>query len=161
MPFCYPSQNGSSDRHGWRECSNCRSRLLPADKRDLSHGGRVPARSILGVGFRESSRQVAIRMAKERLKRRIAEALAGPSVRDELQRVLRDDASRPDPIGAADPLPAILDNVKDPIVTVSRDGVVLGANAAATRVLAVTVDAVVGRALSEFIPQLAPAGPAL
>ncbi len=58
-------------------------------------------------------------------------------------------------------MPAILDNVKDPIVTVSRDGVVLGANAAATRVLAVTVDAVVGRALSEFIPQLAPAGPAL
>jgi len=100
-------------------------------------------------------------MAKERLRRRIAEALAGPSVRDELQRVLRDDASRPDRAGAADPLPAILDNVKDPIVTVSRDGVVLGANAAAARVLAATVDAVVGRALGEFIPQLAPAGPAL
>ena len=100
-------------------------------------------------------------MAKDRLRRRIAEALAGPSVRDDLQRILRDDASRPGPGSAADPLPAILDNVKDPIVTVSRDGVVLGANAAAARVLAVTVDAVVGRALSDFIPQLAPAGAAL
>jgi len=100
-------------------------------------------------------------MAKERLRRRIAEALAGPSVRDELQRILRDDASRQGRAGAVDPLPAILDNVKDPIVTVSRDGVVLGANAAAARVLAVTADAVVGRTLSEFIPQLAPAGPAL
>ena len=100
-------------------------------------------------------------MAKERLRRRIAEALAGPSVRDELQRILREDASRPAATGAVDPLPAILDNVKDPIVTVSRDGIVLGANAAAARVLAATVDNVVGRALSEFIPQLAPAGPAL
>jgi diguanylate cyclase (GGDEF)-like protein/PAS domain S-box-containing protein len=100
-------------------------------------------------------------MAKERLKRRIAEALAGPSVRDELQRILRDDTARVGPTDAADPLPAILDNVKDPIVTVSRDGVVLGANAAAARVLAATVDAVVGRTLSEFIPELAPAGPAL
>jgi len=100
-------------------------------------------------------------MAKERLRRRIAEALAGPSVRDELQRILRDDAARPGGPWRGRPLPAILDNVKDPIVTVSRDGVVLGANAAAARVLAVAVDAVVGRTLSEFIPQLAPAGPAL
>ena len=100
-------------------------------------------------------------MAKERLRRRIAEALAGSSVRDDLRRVLRDDAALPDRTGVAESLPAILDNVKDPIVTVSRDGIVLGANTAATRVLAVTVDAVVGRALGEFIPQLAPAGPAL
>ncbi|MEO8464081.1 MAG: EAL domain-containing protein [Gammaproteobacteria bacterium] len=100
-------------------------------------------------------------MAKERLRRRIAEALAGPSVRDDLQRVLRDHASGPGYAHGADRLPAILDNVKDPIVTVGRDGIVLGANAAAARVLAVGVEAVVGRALSEFIPQLAPAGPAL
>jgi len=100
-------------------------------------------------------------MAKERLRRRIAEALAGPSARDQLQRILRDDASRWGRAGTADPLPAILDNVKDPIVTVSRDGIVLGANAAAARVLAAPVDVVVGRSLSEFIPQLAPVGPAL
>ncbi|HVY64796.1 MAG TPA: EAL domain-containing protein [Gammaproteobacteria bacterium] len=100
-------------------------------------------------------------MAKDRLRRRIAEALAGPSVRDDLQRILRDDALRPDRHGAPVALPTILDSVRDPIITVDRDGIVLGANAAAARVLAATMDAIEGRALGDFMPQLAPAGPAL
>jgi diguanylate cyclase (GGDEF)-like protein/PAS domain S-box-containing protein len=100
-------------------------------------------------------------MAKERLKRRIAEALAGPSARDDLKRILRDDAWRSLPAPSAGPLPAILDNVKDPIVTATRDGIVLAANAAAARVLGAAVDVLAGRELGEFIPGLVPAGPAL
>ncbi len=101
-------------------------------------------------------------MARDRLKSKIAQALAGPSARDALQRILRDDAARPDgdaltPVALA----AILDNVKDPIVTLSREGVVLGGNLAVARVLATPVEALVGRSIVQFIPQLAPPGPGL
>ena len=99
-------------------------------------------------------------MARDRLKRRIAKALAGPSARDDLWRILSDDdTSAETPPTAA--LNAILDNVKDPIVTVGLDGFVLEANGAAARVLAASVDELVGRDIADFIPQLAPAGPAL
>ena len=60
-------------------------------------------------------------MAKDRLKRRIAEALAGASVRDELQRLLAShEAPQQDEPRAV--LHPILDNVKDPILTVDPDG---------------------------------------
>jgi hypothetical protein len=62
-------------------------------------------------------------MAKDRLKRRIAEALAGPSVRDELKRILAVQESPKAPV-AHTALHPILDNVKDPIVTVGPDGIV-------------------------------------
>ena len=57
-------------------------------------------------------------MAKDRLKRRIAEALAGPSVRDELCRILASDDRRRPPRRRRVALHPILDNVKDPILTV-------------------------------------------
>ena len=73
-------------------------------------------------------------MAKDRLKRRIAEALQGSSVRDALKLILAgDDEARPDAgHGAAH---SILDDVKDPILTVAADGIVHEANAAAVRLL--------------------------
>jgi diguanylate cyclase (GGDEF)-like protein/PAS domain S-box-containing protein len=100
-------------------------------------------------------------MARDRLKRRIAEALAGPSVRDDLWRALSDDGTLPVETPAALALNAILDNVKDPIITVGLDGHVLGANGAAARLLAASITELVGRDIADFIPQLAPAGPAL
>ena len=100
-------------------------------------------------------------MAKDRLKRRIAEALAGSSVRDDLWRILATAVATPVESAAAFALHAILDNVKDPIITVGLDGYVLGANGAAARVLAANVNDLIGRDIADFIPQLAPAGPAL
>ena len=105
-------------------------------------------------------------MAKDRLKRRIAEALAEPAARDSLWRALNhcyDEASEPGSIGesASASVHAILDNVKDPIMTVDRDGIVLSANPAAGRVFASDTAAMLGRAIGAFLPALKPAGPAL
>jgi diguanylate cyclase (GGDEF)-like protein/PAS domain S-box-containing protein len=103
-------------------------------------------------------------MAKDRLKRRIAEALAGPTARDSLWRVLSHDDHGVDVTLGDDahpPLHAILDNVKDPIITVDPGGRVLGANTAAARVFASTASELLDREVEALIPQLAPAGPAL
>jgi len=99
-------------------------------------------------------------MAKDRLKRRIAEALQGSSVRDELQLILagHDTATRHD---APTVLPAILDNVKDPILGVAPDGIVQEANAAAARLLEAAALDIVGQDIARFFPQLVPARPAL
>jgi diguanylate cyclase (GGDEF)-like protein/PAS domain S-box-containing protein len=102
-------------------------------------------------------------MATDRLRRSIAEALASPSARDSLRHVLSSCDE-----GAADALPgtpthlnSILDNVKDPIVTVDRGGDVLAANAAAARLFGASAARLAGENITTFIPQLAPAGPAL
>ena len=95
-------------------------------------------------------------MAKDRLKRRIAEALQGSSVRDELQLILagHDSSPRHDPPAV---LPAIFDNVKDPILGVAPDGIVQEANAAAARLLEAAVADIVGQDIARFLPQLVPA----
>jgi diguanylate cyclase (GGDEF)-like protein/PAS domain S-box-containing protein len=99
-------------------------------------------------------------MAKDRLKRRIAEALTGSSVRNDLARIL---ANHEPPNGeerhAA--LHPILDTVKDPILTVGPDGLVQDANAAAVRLLDAPIDDIVGHDVARFIPQLTPARPTL
>jgi diguanylate cyclase (GGDEF)-like protein/PAS domain S-box-containing protein len=103
-------------------------------------------------------------MAKDRLKRKIAEALAGPTARDSLWQILsRDDhgAELAPSDDALPPLHAILDNVKDPIITVEPGGRVLGANIAAARVFATTPSELLSLDVAELIPQLAPPGPAL
>jgi diguanylate cyclase (GGDEF)-like protein/PAS domain S-box-containing protein len=103
-------------------------------------------------------------MATDRLRRKIAEALAGPTARDSLWRVLSHDEPREEPAPADDgqgPLHTILDNVKDPIVTVDRDGTVLGANAASGRLFATTAAELLGREIATLIPSLAPAALAL
>jgi diguanylate cyclase (GGDEF)-like protein/PAS domain S-box-containing protein len=99
-------------------------------------------------------------MAKDRLKRKIADALRGSSVRDELVHILlghepqqRDDAQAV--------LHSILDNVKDPIMSVGLDGIVQEANPAAARLLAATVEDIVGADVAQFIPQLKDARPTL
>ena len=62
-------------------------------------------------------------MAKDRLKRRIAEALAGPAPRDTLWRILsRDDEAEPTDLADATSLHSLLENVKDPILTLDADG---------------------------------------
>ncbi len=99
-------------------------------------------------------------MAKDRLKRRIAEALEGPSVRDELWRILTSDEP-PDPPETPVVLHPILDNVKDPILTVDLDGIIEEANAAAARLLDTKVERLVGHEIGEFFPQLQPARPTL
>jgi diguanylate cyclase (GGDEF)-like protein/PAS domain S-box-containing protein len=99
-------------------------------------------------------------MAKDRLKRKIAEALAGPSARDSLWRVLCADDPVEEHAPENDtpvPVHAILDNVKDPIITVDREGRVLGTNTAAARVFATTAPELLGRAITDLIPGLAPA----
>jgi len=103
-------------------------------------------------------------MAKDRLKRKIAEALAGPTARDSLWRVLSgeddaDELARDDDAGT--PLHAILDNVKDPIITVDCDGRVLGANTAAGRVFATTASQLQGRDVAELVPELVPTAASL
>jgi diguanylate cyclase (GGDEF)-like protein/PAS domain S-box-containing protein len=101
-------------------------------------------------------------MAKERFRRSIAAALASPSARDSLLQVLAQYEHAPDaPNAAALPVQSILDNVKDPIVTVSPDGRVLAANAAAGRLFAATPAELIGGDVSALIPQLKPARPAL
>jgi diguanylate cyclase (GGDEF)-like protein/PAS domain S-box-containing protein len=99
-------------------------------------------------------------MAKDRLKRSIAEALAGPSARAELWRILTSDEV-PGPSEAPPVLHPILDNVKDPILTVGLDGLVQEANAAAARLLEASVETIVGYDVARFIPQLVPARPTL
>src|SRR5688572_14191486 len=95
-------------------------------------------------------------MAKDRLKRRIAEALAGTAARDELKRLLAGD---PEPTGADKSvvLHPVLDNVKDPILAVDFDGIVQAANAAASRLLAASAADLVGCDVERFIPSLKPA----
>jgi diguanylate cyclase (GGDEF)-like protein/PAS domain S-box-containing protein len=101
-------------------------------------------------------------MAKERFRRSIAAALAGPSARDSLLTVLAGYDDVPESPGPAGPsLHAILDNVKDPIVTVGADGRVLGANTSAGRLFAAMPADLIGRDIAALIPQLAPAQPAL
>jgi PAS domain S-box-containing protein len=99
-------------------------------------------------------------MAKDRLKRRIAEALQGSSVRDALKLILAgDDEARPD---AGHGVPhSILDDVKDPILTVAEDGIVQEANAAAARLLSAPVTDIVGQDVARFLPALMPALPTL
>jgi diguanylate cyclase (GGDEF)-like protein/PAS domain S-box-containing protein len=99
-------------------------------------------------------------MAKDRLKRRIAEALTGGSVRDDLVRILasHEAPQQREPHAALHP---ILDNVKDPILTVSPEGIVQEANAAAARLLDAPVEDIVGYDIARFIPQLVPARPTL
>jgi PAS domain S-box-containing protein len=99
-------------------------------------------------------------MAKDRLKRRIAEALQGSSVRDELKQILagQDEVRRDSLHGVLHP---ILDNVKDPILSVAADGIVQQANAAAARLLDAAVEDIVGQDVARFIPTLVPARPAL
>jgi diguanylate cyclase (GGDEF)-like protein/PAS domain S-box-containing protein len=95
-------------------------------------------------------------MAKDRLKRRIAEALAGPSPRDTLWRLLNHggepELSDPD---AATSLHSLLENVKDPILTLDAGGLVLGVNAAAGRVFAAGAAELVGCDVARLIPELA------
>src|SRR5262245_14372166 len=101
-------------------------------------------------------------MAKDRFRRSIAAALAGPSARDSLLQVLADYDDALEPARAAGPsLHAILDNVKDPIVTVGADGRVLGANVSAGRLFATAPAELVGGDIAALIPQLTPARPAL
>ncbi len=101
-------------------------------------------------------------MAKDRLKRKIAEALAGPTARDSLWDILnRDEDAEDSELRDGAPLHAILDNVKEPIITVNGDGRVLAANTAAARVFAATAAELVGREVAELIPELVPAAQAL
>ena len=72
-------------------------------------------------------------MAKDRLKRRIAEALQGSSIRDELKLILGGDGATRQPHDSL--LHPILDNVKDPILSVALDGIVQEANAESRRLL--------------------------
>jgi diguanylate cyclase (GGDEF)-like protein/PAS domain S-box-containing protein len=99
-------------------------------------------------------------MATDRLRRRIAAALAGADGRDALRRVLQHcDVDPADPFTA--PLYAILDNVKDPILTVAPDGLVLTANPAALRVFAADPIGLVGADIVALVPEWQPPGPAL
>ncbi|HXS80309.1 MAG TPA: PAS domain S-box protein, partial [Gammaproteobacteria bacterium] len=98
-------------------------------------------------------------MAKDRLKRRIAEALLGSSVRDELRLILGGDELGSTAAHAV--LHPILENVKDPILAVAADGIVQEANSAAARLLDAAVEDIVGRDVARFIPTLVPAPPVL
>jgi diguanylate cyclase (GGDEF)-like protein/PAS domain S-box-containing protein len=100
-------------------------------------------------------------MAKDRLKRRIAAALTGPSVRDALVRILGGDGAPEPAAPALGKLDSILDNVKDPILRVGLDGLVQGANAAAARLLGTRAEEMVGSDVANFIPRLKPARAAL
>ena len=71
-----------------------------------------------------------------------------------------DDAEEAEPRDGA-PLHAILDNVKDPIVTVDGHGRLLGANTAAARVFAAAAAELLGREVAELIPELVPAAQTL
>jgi diguanylate cyclase (GGDEF)-like protein/PAS domain S-box-containing protein len=94
-------------------------------------------------------------MAKDRLKRRIAAALTGSSVRDDLREILAGhEPAAPESHAVLHP---ILDNVKDPILMVGPDGTVQDANAAAARLLEVPSSDIVGADVARFIPRLAPA----
>jgi len=94
-------------------------------------------------------------MAKDRLKRRIAEALQGSSVRDELKGILAGHQATT--LRDTHVLHPILDSVKDPILSLAPDGTVQDANAAAARLLDAPVDDLVGQNVARFIPTLVPA----
>jgi diguanylate cyclase (GGDEF)-like protein/PAS domain S-box-containing protein len=99
-------------------------------------------------------------MAKDRLKRRIAAALQGSSVRDELKVILAGhDPTKPQDATAV--LHSILENVKDPILSVAADGIVQDANTAAGRLFGASVADIVGQDVARFLPKLAPARPTL
>jgi diguanylate cyclase (GGDEF)-like protein/PAS domain S-box-containing protein len=100
-------------------------------------------------------------VATERLRQRIAAALADPRRREALRAVLRSPeveggVSRSGP-GSRIALHAILDHVKEPIITVDAAGVVLAANPAANRVFAATPIELLGESIATLIPSLAPA----
>src|SRR6516164_5066330 len=103
-------------------------------------------------------------MAKDRLKSRIAEALAEPSPRDSLQRLLNHDGSVAPQFGPDDEatsLQAILENVKDPILALDAGGAVLSANAAANRVFAATAAELADRNIEELIVDFGASGQTL
>ena len=86
-------------------------------------------------------------MAKDRLRRRIAAALADPSGRDSLKRILAQCGVNLDGDGeSAFPaaLHAILDMVRDPIITIDHAGIVLSCNSAAARVLSAAPAEILG-----------------
>ncbi len=100
----------------------------------------------------------------DRLKRRIAEALAGPEPRDGLQRIFDDcdaEAGASSPTAATTSLHTLLDNVKDPILTVDPGGNVHSVNPAAARVFAATPLEMLGREIAAFVPALAHGAPTL
>jgi diguanylate cyclase (GGDEF)-like protein/PAS domain S-box-containing protein len=92
-------------------------------------------------------------MAKDRLKSRIAEALAQPSPRESLRRLLSREGA-PEPDDEAGSLHAILENVKDPILTLDSHGAVLSANAAANRVFGAAGAELVASGIEQLIPDL-------
>ncbi len=103
-------------------------------------------------------------MSKDRLKSRIAEALAEPSPRDSLRRLLSRHGETPQDVAQDEPstsVHAILENVKDPILTVDEGGAVLSANAAAGRVFAATAAELAERSVEQLIPDLAASGQTL
>jgi diguanylate cyclase (GGDEF)-like protein/PAS domain S-box-containing protein len=100
-------------------------------------------------------------MARDRLKSRIAEALAQPSPRDSLRRLLSHDEGAgldSEADDEATSLHAILENVKDPILTLDAGGAVLSANAAANRVFAATEAELAARNVEQLIPDLGASG---
>jgi len=103
-------------------------------------------------------------MSKDRLKSRIADALAEPSPRDSLQRLLSRDGQTAQDDAQNEPLTslqAILENVKDPILTLDEHGAVLSANTAAGRVFAATAAELARRSVAQLIPDLALSGQTL
>ena len=59
------------------------------------------------------------------------------------------------------PIKAILDNVKDAILTVDRQGKLLSINVAAARIFAAVPDQLIGRPIEEVVPSLEPNGATL
>ena len=103
-------------------------------------------------------------MANDRLKSRIAEALAEPSPRDSLRRALSHDAGTAQDLETDDEatsLHAILQNVKDPILTLDAGGAVRSSNAAANRVFAATAAELAARNIEQLIPDLGASGQTL
>jgi diguanylate cyclase (GGDEF)-like protein/PAS domain S-box-containing protein len=106
----------------------------------------------------------SITMAKDRLKRSIAEALAEPSPRDALRRLLSRESGPGEDSGEqelATSLHAILENVKEPILTLDAGGAVLAANAAASRIFAASAANLAARTIDQLIPDLAATGETL
>jgi diguanylate cyclase (GGDEF)-like protein/PAS domain S-box-containing protein len=98
-------------------------------------------------------------MASDRLRRRIAAALAGPEPRAQLLGALRHDVSlEPGEALASTSLHAVLDNLKDPILIVTPAGTVLGANLSAARIFCTTAEALCGRDVADLVPGFAPGG---
>jgi diguanylate cyclase (GGDEF)-like protein/PAS domain S-box-containing protein len=110
------------------------------------------------------------RMVKDQLKTLIGNALAQSSSRDELARALREFAAEPSVCGpseraeppaskqwassSASSLQAILDNVKDAILTVDRDGRVRDANFAATQLFDASSANLCGIPVHALLPSL-------